>query len=100
MMEIRTAEFFEWIAAHASDDVAKLRLKYGREYGDAIMQIECRRKFGKKLEQTLASFPDFYFPSVLAGEQSTSDLLASFHASLTPEGLGGTAVQRCGAEGG
>lgn len=87
MMEIRTAEFFEWIAAHASDDVAKLRLKYGREYGDAIMQIECRRKFGKKLEQTLASFPDFYFPSVLAGEQSTSDLLASFHASLTPEGL-------------
>lgn len=86
MKEFKT-EFFDWIRDHASDDVAKLRLKYGKEYGGAITQIECRRKFGKKLEQTLTSFPDFYFPSVLAGEQSTSDLLAEFHSSLTPEGL-------------
>ena len=67
-----TTEFFDWIRDHASDDVAKLRLKYGKEYGGAITQIECRRKFGKKLEQTLTSFPDFYFPSVLAGEHSST----------------------------
>lgn len=86
-MKAMTDEFFGWIAAHASDDIAKLRLKYGHDYDQAITQIECRRKFGKKLEQTLTAFPDFYFPSVLSGEQSTSDLLAEFHASLMPEGL-------------
>ncbi|MBD5218628.1 MAG: hypothetical protein HDS72_00065 [Bacteroidales bacterium] len=86
-------EFYNWIDQHMADDPARLRLKFagkqvpGVDVAAAIVQIECRRKFGTKLAQTLASFPQFYFPSTLAGEQSTSDLLARYHASLVPEGL-------------
>ena len=85
-------KFFEWIRDNAEATPAKLRLKYPRateelDYPAAITQIECRRKFAKKLGDTLAAFPNFYFPSVLAGEQSTSDLLAAFHTSLVAEGL-------------
>lgn len=88
-----TNGLFDWVEAHIGDDPMKLRLKYaGKEsdgfaVGDAITQIECRRKFGKKLSETLAAFPRFYFPSVLAGEQATSDLLASFHSSFVADGL-------------
>ncbi len=71
----------------------KLRLKYHGQpqalpfdVEAAITQIECRKKFGKKLAQTLASNPHFLFPDVLAGEQSTSDLLAGYHSSLVGEG--------------
>lgn len=39
-------------------------------------------EFGTKLRDTLSAFPHFIFPSVLAGEQSTGDLLAHYHASL------------------
>ncbi len=85
-------KFFGWVDAHLNDNPATLRLKYSRatadmDYPAAITQIECRRKFGKKLEATLASCPHFYFPSVLAGEQATSDALAAFHASFVPEAL-------------
>lgn len=52
----------------------------------AVIQIECRQKFGKKLADTLSAHPHWLFTSVLSGEQSTSDMLASFHASLIPEG--------------
>lgn len=88
-----TTEFYHWINEHLADDPAKLRLKFagktveGVDVAAAIVQIECRRRFGAKLAQTLTSFPDFYFPSTLAGEQSTSDLLATYHTSLVPEGL-------------
>lgn len=83
---------FEWVKANANADPAALRLKYAGkqgelDYGEAIVQIECRRKFGRKLADTLAAFPDFYFPSLLAGEQSSSDILAEYHASLVPEGM-------------
>lgn len=87
------SDFFSWVEAHINDDPAALRLKFGSkkdsgiDYAAAITQIECRRKFGKKLAQTLASFPDFYFPSVLAGEQATADIVASFHASLVANAL-------------
>ncbi|MDE6573861.1 MAG: class I SAM-dependent methyltransferase [Muribaculaceae bacterium] len=85
-------EFFDWVREHAADDPSRLRLamagkKGNIDYAAAITQIECRRKFSAKLRDTLASFPDFYFPSVLAGEQSTSDLLAEYHASFVPEAL-------------
>lgn len=87
-----TSEFFQWVKEHSGDDPSRLRLKYGRadgaiDYDAAITQVECRRKFGKKLCDTLLAFEDFYFPSVLSGEQSTSDLVAAFHASLVAEGL-------------
>lgn len=87
-----TELFFEWMRAHADDDPSALRLKYhdrrtdGIDYAAAIVQIECRRKFAAKLAATLAAFPDFYFPSVLAGEQASSDLLAAYHADLVEEG--------------
>lgn len=84
-------KFYKWIDAHIGDNVAALRLsthsRHDIDYDAAISQIECRRKFGSKLSRTLASAPRFYFPSVLAGEQSTSDLLAAWHSSQMPEGM-------------
>ncbi len=79
--------FFEWVREHISDDPTRLRLKYrgtadGIDYAAAITQIECRHKFGKKIADTLASCPDFFFPSTLAGEQATSDIVATYHSSL------------------
>lgn len=79
-------DFFEWIAAHAGDDPARLRLKHGRDRAAEILQIECRRRFGAKLRRTLESKPQFVFPTALSGEQSTSDELAAFHASLVAPG--------------
>jgi hypothetical protein len=84
-------EFWRFVAEHAVDDVAKLRLKYHGVVGDidyesAITQIECRRKFGKKLHKTLNKFNHFEFPDTLAGEQCTSDALAEFHAQLVANG--------------
>lgn len=83
--------FFDWVRTNSSSEPVALRLKYagkndGFDYSEAITQIECRKKFGRKLAQTLASFPDFYFPGTLAGEQASSDLLAEYHQSLVPEG--------------
>ncbi len=83
-----TDKEFAWIEANIAERPEKLRLAvHGRndgiDYESAITQIECRRKFATKLQQTLASFPRFLFPSVLAGEQATSDLLADYHTSLT-----------------
>lgn len=85
------SETKKFIAGHLSGDTAALRLKYAGRMADAaldaaLVQIDGRRRFGKKLARTLAAFPDFYFPSLLAGEQSTSDLLAEYHASLIGEG--------------
>ncbi|MCM1066887.1 MAG: RsmD family RNA methyltransferase [Muribaculaceae bacterium] len=86
------SKFFSWIDSHLNDDPKSLRLKYSVkkddiDYAAAITQIECRRKFGKKLADTLAADPHFIFPSVLAGEQATSDLLAAYHSSFVAEGL-------------
>ena len=82
--------FWKFVFDNAGADAAGLRLKYhgcgGMDYAFAITQIECRKKFGKKLRETLAANHEFVFPSVLAGEQATSDLLAAYHASLIGEG--------------
>lgn len=78
------------MADNANADPAKLRLKYHKsgdiDYDFAITQIECRKKYAKKLSQTLARYPEFLFPSALAGEQCTSDLLARYHATLVNTG--------------
>lgn len=76
---------WEWVDAHMADDPKALWLKFGKDYEAEITQIECRRRFGKKLAATLLRVPRWRFPSTLAGEQSTSDRLAAFHASLVPE---------------
>lgn len=85
MIHEYTEQTEAWIAAHAGDDVKALWLKYGREREFEITQIECRRRFGKKLAATLTRCPHWLFPSVLSGEQSTSDRVATFHAGLVPE---------------
>lgn len=86
-------DFWKFVEENRNEDVMKLRLKYhnsshGLQFDveTAIVQIECRRKFGKKLAETLAENPHFLFPDVLSGEQSTSDLLAAYHASLIGDG--------------
>lgn len=84
--------FFAWVDAHADINPSTLRLKYSSagqqdiDYAAAIVQIECRRKFAAKFGEEIAAFPRFYFPSMLAGEQASSDTLAAYHASLLPEG--------------
>lgn len=76
---------YQWIDGHRADDPTALRLAThkrndGMDYARAITQIECRQRFGSKLRETLSAFPRFEFPSVLAGEQATSDRLAHYHA--------------------
>lgn len=84
-------EFWSFVENNLNSDPSALRLKYygkagiGFDVGFAIVQIECRRKFSKKLAETLAAFPRFVFPSVLAGEQATSDRFAAFHASIVEQ---------------
>jgi hypothetical protein len=85
------AAFWKFVSDHINEDVSRLRLKYHGVQGDidyelAILQIECRKKFGKKISDTLAKFDGFIFPNSLAGEQCTSDALAIFHRSLIVEG--------------
>lgn len=81
-------QFFDWVDINRNEDPQTLRLKYAGknsdfDYAAAITQIECRRRFAGKLRDTLASFPHFIFPSLLAGEQSTGDRLAHYHAALS-----------------
>ena len=84
--------FWDFVTKNQSVDASTLRLKYhgnrnlSFDVETAIVQIECRKKFGKKLANTLEKYNQFIFPSVLAGEQATSDLLANYHASLIPIG--------------
>ncbi len=82
-------DFFEFIKKNSSANIQTLRLKYHGKSNewiyDALLQIECRQRFGKKLHDTLHKFPEFIFPDTLAGEQSTSDLLSEFHAGIVPE---------------
>lgn len=87
-----TQNYIDFINAHSTDDTAALRLKYAGnkdadlDYNHAITQIECRRRFGKKLAQTLSTAPTFEFADSLSGEQSTSDRIAAYHASWVPDG--------------
>lgn len=84
-------QFKDFIKQYASDDTARLRLAYAGKNVDfditaAILQIDARRKFGKKFSEIFERFPDFYIPNMLAGEQSTSTLLAGWHAQHIEEG--------------
>ena len=79
-------EFYEFIKSHANEDPTRLRLEFHSkpmsfDVEFAITQIECRRKFAKKLPSLVAD-PHFVFPSVVAGEQSTNEFVAKFHVGL------------------
>ncbi len=84
-------EMRRFISANINSDPNALRLKYlkagtlGFDAEQAITQIECRQKCKSKLARLLAH-EDFLFPSTLAAEQSTGELLAEYHASLVSEG--------------
>lgn len=84
-----TDEFWQFVCDNRTADPAALRLRYAGkldakvDFSLAITQIECRRKFGKKIAKTLSDADNhFLFPSTLAGEQSTSDALAQWHTDL------------------
>lgn len=82
-MQMDKEDFWEFVEANLATSPAVLRLKYrGKNREKEITQIECRQKFGKKLAWTLEKHPHFLFPSVISGEQATSDALADFHSSL------------------
>ncbi len=85
-MTYDTDEFWDFVNTHIGDDVPTLRLRYhgDAELSCAITQIECRRRFGKKLAQTLLKYPRLLFANELCGEQSTSDDLARVHTALLP----------------
>lgn len=87
-----TPQFWNFVRDHIHDNPKALRLKYHNRDADgdidyplAITQIECRGKFGSKLRETLRQDPEFVFANELAGEQSTSDALAGFHATLAAD---------------
>ncbi|MBR5436628.1 MAG: RsmD family RNA methyltransferase [Muribaculaceae bacterium] len=81
-------EIFDWIESHLDDDPKSLALKFSGKANwipFAVTQIECRKHSANKLSETLKN-RRFVFPTLLSAEQSTSDIVASFHASLIPEG--------------
>ena len=82
--------FWNWVGKNVKESPAKLILREkesGFEWIDcAVTQIECRKRFAKKLAVTLHKFPEFYFPTVLSGEQSTSDAIAAYHEKFVDEG--------------
>lgn len=87
MIEL-TEDLWQWIDDNAKSDPNKLRLAY---HGDperlfAIDQIDARQRGAIKHRDTLLRAPRFIFDSTLAVQQSTSDLLARFHSSLTASG--------------
>lgn len=80
-------KLLDFIDANATADTARLRL---RHHGDpamlfAALQIDCRRHAARKLSETLRC-REFLFPTALSAEQSTSDALARFHATLIEPG--------------
>lgn len=83
LLSYTSPQFWEWVESHKGYDATQLRLASHKESDidipAAITQVDCRRRFGKKLAETLREFPHFYFPDTLSGEQATSDLLATFH---------------------
>lgn len=85
---LKDKTFWNWIDTHISYDPNDLALRYAHknEWIDfAILQVHCRQKSAKKLEETL-HHSRFVFPTLLSSEQSTSDSIANFHASLVNGG--------------
>ena len=66
---------YTFVAEHQNDDIAKLLFAYksrdiGIDIREAVTQIECRRKTAAKLPHFNAH-KQFYYPSLLAAEQSS-----------------------------
>lgn len=80
-------EIQRWLDKNRGCDFASLMLKAGGDSARkaAVVQTEARRRARTKLP-ILAQNEAVLFPSILAVEQSTSELLASYHASLVASG--------------
>ncbi len=79
-------DFWDWVDSHADDDPSRLRLKYGAARALEILQVEARRRHRTRLAEALKLRPRLLVPTSLAPEQASSWALASWHASLVPEG--------------
>lgn len=88
-MELST-EFSRFVVENRHSDVGGLRLKYAGkrnmnfDVDFAITQVDCRQRAKNKLFGWIEN-ENFLFPSTLSSEQSTSELIAEFHASLIPK---------------
>lgn len=76
----------EYVKEHFNDPLDRLYLNIAKEpqrelLTHAVDQIVSRRKLAKKLSTFLA-YPEFIFPSLLAGEQSTNEAVARYHTIL------------------
>lgn len=79
-------DFFDFIELHLKNDPYKLRLNekrdsYNFNLENAIMQIECRQKYNRKLKNFIKC-QNFIFPDYLSGEQASHQAVAIYHASL------------------
>lgn len=79
-------EFYRFVEENKDSDLNKLRLEWhGKtcpfDLDLALSQIECRRKFAKKLPSFVKE-QRFLFPSVVSGEQATNEFVARFHREL------------------
>lgn len=88
-METEDKKFFEYIQNHKDDDVTKLRLAKKNKEEDfdinkAILQIECRKKYAKKLKDFLI-YPQFLFYDGVSGEQCSHQAIAHYHADLVKD---------------
>lgn len=91
MIDYHYPQFWDFVHKHVGENPQKLLLRYssrsvkdGFDYKSAILQIQSRNKYRRKLADTLERCPDFFFPDALSGEQCSSDVLAAFHAGLIP----------------
>lgn len=88
-MELST-EFSRFVLENRHSDVGGLRLKYAGkrnmnfDVDFAITQVDCRQRAKNKLFGWIEN-ENFLFHSTLSSEQSTSELIAEFHASLIPK---------------
>ena len=85
-----TDDLFAFIDDNCDKDAGTLLLSskkhdYNFDIRFAALQIECRRKYKKKLP-AFCSNKLTVFPTSLSAEQSTSECLADFHSSLIEDG--------------
>lgn len=80
-----SVDFWKFIEENINAEPNSLRLKYSNKNSEilnfAITQIDCRQRSKSKLASWIKN-AHFLFPSTLSFEQSTSELLAEFHASI------------------
>lgn len=87
---LESEELYRFIEANAAADPAAIRLRTaggGLNFDPAfaITQIECRRRCRIKLGKFISN-PGFLFPSDLAAQQASDQLVAEQHARLLPSG--------------